>query len=301
MQTMGPAINDAVTTVPLPDGRRLAYAEYGDPSGKPIFLLHGFPDSRLTRNPDDALTASLGVRLIIPDRPGIGGSDFAPAGSLADRTDDISELAKHLGLDRFAVLGWSAGGPYALACAARIPDRVTLAGVACGFAPMDRPNALEGMSADMRRFIPLLRRMPWLARPMMSSLPKQYRKDPEKAFKKQFQHGLSDADARILAEPAIKENFFGGTLEAMRQGARGLAMEMQLLFARNWGFRLEDIRPPVHLWYGDADALVPVTTGRYLAECIPHAQLTVCPGEGHMLIIPRWAEILTALALQAGQ
>jgi pimeloyl-ACP methyl ester carboxylesterase len=293
MQTMDRS--SATLTCELSDGRTLAYAEYGDRSGDPLFLLHGFPDSRLTRYPDDALTASLGVRLLIPDRPGIGGSDFHPARSILDRVDDLVSLADHLALERFAVLGWSAGGPYALACAAKLPDRLTAVGVACGFAPMDRPNATEGMSTQMQRFIPLLRRLPWLARPMMASLPKQYRKNAERAFQKQFAHGLSPEDAQILARPEIRQNLLDGAVEAMRQGGRGPATEMQLLFARPWGFRLEDIVSEVHLWYGDADALVPLQTGRYLARTIPHAHLTVCAGEGHMLYATRWEELLSSL------
>jgi len=104
MQTLERA--ETATIITLADGRRLAYAEYGAASGKPVFLMHGFPDSHITRNPDDELTASLGVRLIIPDRPGIGGSDYKPARALVERVDDITALADHLGLGRFAVLGW---------------------------------------------------------------------------------------------------------------------------------------------------------------------------------------------------
>lgn len=286
------------TSIRLRDGRALSYAEYGDPDGRPLFLMHGFPDSRITRNPDDALTASLAVRLIIPDRPGIGLSDFTPARSLLQRVDDVAELADALGVRRFAVLGWSAGGPYALACAYKIPERLTAVGVACGFAPMDRPGATGGMNKDMQRFIPLLRRMPWMARLMMAPLPRQYRTDPEKAFRKQLGHGLSAADAQVFARPEIRANLLEGAVEAMRQGARGPALELQLLFARPWGFRLQDVVRDVHLWYGDADALVPLQTGSYLEATLPHGHLTVCVGEGHMLYVPRWAEMLRALTAQ---
>jgi pimeloyl-ACP methyl ester carboxylesterase len=283
------------TTVQLHDGRALGYAEYGDPLGTPVIFMHGFPDSHITRNPDDTLTASLGVRLIIPDRPGIGLSDFKPASSLLERVDDVVELADTLGLSRFAVLGWSAGGPYALACAYKIPDRLISVGVACGFAPFDRPGALEGMSKQMHQFIPLLRRVPWMARLMMAPLPGQYRKDPEKAFQKQFGSSLSTADARVMALSDVRSNLMEGAVEAMRQGARGPAIEMQLLFARPWGFRPEGISCEVSLWYGDADALVPLQMGRYLAGALSHCHLTVCHAEGHMLYVPRWAEMLRTL------
>jgi pimeloyl-ACP methyl ester carboxylesterase len=283
------------STVTLSGGRRLAYAEYGDPSGAPLVIMHGFPDCRLTRHPDDARTASLGVRVIIPDRPGIGASDRAPARSVLDRADDIARLADHLGLDRFAALGWSAGGPYALACAYRYPERLSAVGIACGMAPMDRPGATDGMPKHMQQFIPMVRRMPWLVRPMLSSLRGKYRKDPERAFRSQFESGLSPEDARVLEVPEIKENLLAGAVEAVRQGARGMATEMQCVFGRPWGFRPQDITAPVRLWYGDADAVVPLSAGRYLAGEIPNAQLTVCPGEGHMLFYTRWEEMLTTL------
>lgn len=282
-------------TVRLRDGRALGYAEFGDLTGKPVLMMHGFPDSRITRNPDDALTASLGVRLIIVDRPGTGLSDFKPARSLLDRVDDVAQLTDELGLDRFAVLGWSAGGPYALACAHILARRISAVGVACGFAPVDRPGATEGMPKNMRRFIPLLRRMPWVARPMMASLAKQYMKDPGKAFQKQFGGSMSEVDARVMDRPEIRRNMLDGAAEAMRQGSKGPASEVQLLFARAWGFRPGDIETEVWLWYGDADALVPLSTGRYLAEAIPNSRLVVCPGEGHMLFVTRWEEILSTL------
>jgi pimeloyl-ACP methyl ester carboxylesterase len=283
------------TTIQLRDGRTLGYAQYGDPAGKPLIFMHGFPDSHITRHPDDALTASLGVRLIIPDRPGIGLSSFKPARSLVERVEDVVELADLLKLPRFAVLGWSAGGPYALACAFKIPDRLTAVGVACGFAPLDRPGALAGMTREMKQFIPMLRRMPWMARLFMVSLPRQYQKNPERAFNKQFGTALSAADAQVMARPEIHANLLEGAVEAMRQGSRGPSMEMQLLFAYPWGFRPEDIPGKVSLWYGDADALVPLQMGHYLANILPYSNLTICQGEGHMLYVPRWTEILKTL------
>lgn len=283
------------TTLRLRDGSVLGYGEYGDANGQPVILLHGYPDSRLVRNPDDALTASLGVRLIIPDRPGIGLSSFKPARSLLERVDDIAELADALGLARFAVLGWSAGGPYALACAYKIPERLTGVGVACGFAPMDRPDATEGMSKNMQQGIALMRRLPWMTRLVTASLPGQYRKDPEKAFQQQFGQNLSSADAQVLAKPEVRANLLEGAVEAMRQGSRGPARELELLFARPWGFRPQEIKHEVSLWYGDADALVPLQMGQYLAAAIPQSHLTICEGQGHMLFVQRWEEILRTL------
>ena len=283
-------------TLRRPDGRTLGYAEFGAPSGTPVVSVHGYGDSRLTRHPDDFLAANLGVRLITFDRPGIGLSDYRAARSVLDWADDVAILADHLGLSRFAVLGWSGGGPHALACAYRFPDRLTAVGVVAGFAPFDRPRAADGMREDMRKFLPILRRLPWLSRLLTSSLPRDYRKDPAAAFEKQFGHGLPEADRQALEEPSIRANLLAGAVEAVRQGSRGLATDMQLFLARPWGFRPEEIRTAVHLWYGDADTLVPLQMGQYLAQTIPSSHLTVCPGEGHMIFYRHWADIVGTLA-----
>src|SRR5207245_3071247 len=104
--------------VRLPDGRRLAYDDAGDPAGRPLLFFHGLGASRRARHPDDGVAAGLGVRLLTVDRPGIGGSDPLLRRRLLDWPGDVAALADELGLDRFAVAGWSAGGPHALACAA---------------------------------------------------------------------------------------------------------------------------------------------------------------------------------------
>ena len=264
------------------DGRSIGFAEFGDPAGTPVVLLHGYGDSRLTRHPDDALAVNLGVRLITLDRPGIGLSDLRPARSVLDWTDDVKAVVDHLGLGRVALFGWSGGGPHALACAYRFPSRLTAVGVVAGFAPFDRPDATKGMRDDMRRFLPILRRFPMLARVMTASLPREYRKDPAAAFAKQFGHGLPDADRLALEDPQIHANLMDGAVEAVSQGSAGLATDMQLFLVRQWGFRPEEVACPVHLWYGDADTMAPPQMGQYLAQAIPESQLTIFPGEGHI-------------------
>jgi pimeloyl-ACP methyl ester carboxylesterase len=285
-------------TIRLRDGRLLGYAEFGDPSGIPLIFCHGWGDSRLTRHPDDARTAARGIRLITVDRPGFGLSDFQPRRTLLDWPTDVAALADALDLDRFALLGHSGGGPHVLACAVALPDRLTAVGVACGFAPMDRPDALAGMSRQMQQGVGLFSRMPWMARLLFASLPRQYRRNPERAFEQQFGHGLPDSDRAVLARPDVHANVLAGAVEALRPGSRGLAHEAPLFLGQAWGFRPEAIGIPVWLWYGDADSIVPLQMGRYLANAIPHSELTLYPGEGHMLHITHWDEIIGTLAAQ---
>ena len=120
----------------LADGRRLGYAEYGDPEGKPLFYCHGFPASRLEAALLDPSARKAGVRVVAADRPGCGLSDFQPDRRIGDWPGDVVELAGALGIDRFAVVGVSGGGPYALACARKIPQRLTAAAVVCGLGPV---------------------------------------------------------------------------------------------------------------------------------------------------------------------
>jgi len=117
--------NTECREITLRDGRMLAYAEYGSPKGLPIIHCHGTPSSRVEGDLtfSDTLAAELGVRIIVPDRPGMGRSDFQPNRCIVDWPNDVLELASALGLETFAVLGSSGGAPYAAACAALIPTR----------------------------------------------------------------------------------------------------------------------------------------------------------------------------------
>src|SRR6266508_5640095 len=118
----------------LADGRTLAYAEYGRPDGQPIIYCHGSPSLRVEGDLflHSATLADLGLRVIVPDRPGMGRSDFQPGRRIVDWPSDVLELARALEFDTFAVLGSSGGAPYAAACGALIPDRVRIVGLLGG-------------------------------------------------------------------------------------------------------------------------------------------------------------------------
>ena len=285
-------------TMRLRDGRTLGYGEFGLPNGKPIFFFHGWGDSRLTRHPDDTLTAAAAVRLITVDRPGFGLSDFQTHRTLLDWPSDIIQLADKLGLSRFGILGHSGAGPHALACAYKIPDRLAAVGISSGFAPMDRPNGTDGLSKQMQQGVKMFRHMPWMARLAFASLPKQYRSNAKQAFEKQFGPLLSSADRAVMENREVCDNHLQGAVEALRQGSTGLAHEAVLFMGRPWGFCPEDIRVKVWLWYGQDDAVVPPQMGQYLAHAIPNSHFTLFPGEGHMLHITHWTELLTTLANQ---
>ncbi len=148
------------TTIPLSDGRSLAYAEYGDPRGRPVFFFHGTPGSRFFR-PADEITRNMGVRLITADRPGYGLSTFQPGRRILDWPSDITQLADHLGINRFAVAGHSGGGPYVLACAAALPERVSAAALVAAAGPVDASAATLGMSQVNKLGFTFGRYAPW--------------------------------------------------------------------------------------------------------------------------------------------
>jgi pimeloyl-ACP methyl ester carboxylesterase len=162
LQEVSPDDRPATRFVRLNDGRQLAYTEVGDPDGMPILHQHGMPGSRLEHEAEPGFYRSLGVRVITPDRPGYGLSDFDPRRRLIDWPSDIAELADRLGLSRFGITGLSGGGIYALACAAAIPHRLTEVVVTGCPGPMQRPGALKDMRFMTRAGVLLGSRAPWL-------------------------------------------------------------------------------------------------------------------------------------------
>ena len=151
----------AFETVRLCDGRAVAYAEWGDPQGAPVIYFQGTPSCRLN-HPDEAIARMLGARLITIDRPGFGRSDAAPGRKLLDWPDDVAQIADALGLERFALIGISGGGPYVAACAYKIPKRLTNVAIVGGAGPIDSPGATEGMARERRWGARIMRHAPWL-------------------------------------------------------------------------------------------------------------------------------------------
>ena len=281
-------------TVTLADGRTLGFAEYGDPSGRPVLFFPGTPSGRLFHHPDESITRSLGARVFTIDRPGYGLSDFQPGRTLLDWPDDVVHLADALGIHRFSVAGISGGGPHVVACAFRIPDRLIAAAIVSGLGPIDWEGAMEGMPRDRRVGVRLGKRAPWLVRPLLWLTLNPHR-DSERFYERMVAQS-SEVDRATLARPEIRAMLIENWAEANRRGVRGYAWET-VIFSRPWGFRLEDIAMEVRLWHGEDDASMPIALGHYLARTIPKCHSTFLPGEGHFLVFDRWEEILTATVL----
>jgi pimeloyl-ACP methyl ester carboxylesterase len=277
----------------LRDGRSLAFAEYGEPGGKPVFFFHGMPGSRFF-HPQDEITTRLNVRLICMDRPGYGESTFQPGRSILDWPGDIAQLADQLGIGKFSVTGHSGGGPYVAACAYALPDRIASAAVLSGAGPVDSPDYTLTMSATNKLGMRVGRYIPWLLWQGMVWLV-YHRRAHDPAADMARGNGIRPkADDEELRKPEVQETCLCSELEAFRPGLQGTAWDARLL-TRPWGFPLEKIRIPVHLWHGTDDDQVPPGTARYIAGKIPGSRITIFENEAHLALFSHWEEILTQL------
>jgi pimeloyl-ACP methyl ester carboxylesterase len=277
----------------LVDGRRLGYAEYGDPHGRPVLFFHGLGTTRLVCPPDETAARDQGVRLIAVDRPGIGISDSLPGRRLLDWPLDVAQLADRLGIDRFAVVGWSGGGPYAAACGFWLPQRVSAVGMVSAPAPLAGAPAADYLRRFDRNAARAAGRAPWMIRLALWHWGRPQRRDPVRYFEESLA-AMCAADQAVLAEPELRGRMIANSAELYRQGGRGMYDEA-LVLARRWGFDLADLRVPVHIWHGVRDDVIPLTMARYLARSIPGARVRFYPDDGHHLLYRHWPEILAAL------
>ena len=280
----------------LPDGRQLCYAEYGDPDGKPVILVHGTPGSRLYWKSFPGFPFRSDLRIIAPDRPGYGLSDWKPGRTLLDWPDDVAALADALGLGRFTMTSVSGGGPETLACAWKIPERLTAVGILHSPSPPDAPGYFEEMSRTNRFFLRLAARSPWLMRKNMQFLAYMVRRNPSKYIDR-MSYKFSDPDKATLARPEIRTALLQNFVDALRHAESGRAYgdDVVLHHALPWGFSLEQIEVKVYLWQGEEDTGIPNTQARYMAEKLPNCQVTFIPNAGHLWHLDHMKEVMDTL------
>jgi pimeloyl-ACP methyl ester carboxylesterase len=271
----------ATKTLEADGGRVLAVDVTGDPDGTPVFLLHGTPGSRNGPRPRSSVLYRLGVRLISYDRPGYGRSTRHENRTVADAATDVARIADHLDIARFAIVGRSGGGPHALACAARLTERVTKTAVLVGLAPPDAPGLdwYGGMTADNvleysaanRDPSALIERLRWRADRAID--------DPDSLLPR-LQSDMTEPDKRVVADTAIRRLLRTTYREALRNGPDGWA-DYLLALRGEWGFALDAIKEPVVIWHGVDDNFSPVSHARWLADQIPRAEIRVQLGTAH--------------------
>jgi pimeloyl-ACP methyl ester carboxylesterase len=289
-----PAREDQIQLV---DGRRLAFAEWGDLTGRPVLYFHGMPHSRRFF-PDPAAAETSGVRAISVDRPGVGASDPQPGHRIADWPADVTALADALGLERIGVLGWSAGVSYTLACAALIPDRLTGAAVTSSNAALayllDEDPEPAWLDDDDRAVIAALPQGLEAAAAVASELGDEWVRGVQTRPETIIEGTTDPGDEWFFDDPARRKAFLDAVRDAVRQGVAGIA-PLWVAPLAPWGFRLEDIAMPVHLWTGANDLRTPPDQMRRLAEHIPNHTLTVWEDVGHLGIAKYMPDVLAEL------
>lgn len=279
-----PGVSDT-QAVAATDGRSLTIAEWGDPDGFPVFLLHGTPGSRFAGQAYSRAYATVGARVISYDRPGYGGSDRLRGRRVVDSVADVSAIADALGIERFAVNGNSWGGPHSLAVAARLPERVTRAACLAGVAPFDMPGF--DWFADMDTVN--INELGWaqegeeiLAREIertATGMLERVADDPSKVIGDETE--LSEADRAVMASPERYEAIRRDINEAFRNGVWGYVDDIFCLI-QPWGFDVTEIRVPTRISYGLTDVLVPPQHGEWLAHNVPNAEAVIDQQGGHM-------------------
>ena len=288
----GVTLNDS-HIMNLSDGRELGWIEFGTPDGWPVIGFHGTPGSRLQMGLNEAAVRRADVRLIAPDRPGYGLSTFQSDRRLIDWPGDVVELADHLGVDRFSIVGVSGGGPHAAVCASLLAHRVVAAGIVSGVGPLSDPQISAAESRFSRLLTAQFRRRSRILRTFFVVQAALVRRWPTKALDLMTKQ-LPPSDAEVLRRPELLNLFERDVTHASRTLGQAQAEDLAIA-ANDWGFDLGAITVPVFLWQGEADRNVPPLHAQVMHEAVPESVLRTFAGEGHFLVADRLEEILIAL------
>jgi len=290
-----------VLILKLPDGRTLEAVDEGEPGGTLLVFHHGSPGAAVPFEPFDRAAAKRGIRLVTLSRAGFGDSSRQEGRSVADAVADAAALADHLGVERFVTIGWSGGGPHALACAALLPGRGAAAATMAGVAPYDA-DGLEwtaGMGEDNQIEYPLAARDPeellrWMD-PQVEALSVVR---PEEIVA-ELRSVISPVD-EAMVDGELGELLAASFRRAFRNGPWGW-YDDDLAFVRPWGFDPSSIAVPVSIWQGREDLMVPFAHGEWLVEHVPTGRSRLRPEHGHLsLAVGAIGEILDDLLEAAG-
>jgi pimeloyl-ACP methyl ester carboxylesterase len=281
--------------VELPDGRGLGFAQYGDPDGEVVLWFHGTPGARQQVPPDINEEADRrGFRVIGIERPGTGLSTPFSYARIVDWAADIEVVVDRLGIDRFATVGLSSGGPFVLAVCHELGDRVVAGAVLGGVGPTRGPEAAPGITRLLPPFEPLLGALRVPAGELLTHVVRPLCRFGSPAFDL-YARIAPASDRTVMKVPEMKAMFLHDIISAAAGGLRAPVSDL-VLFSRDWGFSLADIEVPVKFWNGDADGIVPLSHGEVQAGLVPGAELVVCPGGGHFAGFLLAADVLGWIA-----
>jgi pimeloyl-ACP methyl ester carboxylesterase len=278
------------TVVRVADGTDVGVYEYGDPDGHPVLTFHGVPACGAGFAWADEPARARGLRIIAPDRPGVGLSTPIDKWGVADYPAMIARLASALGLSRWSVWGYSGGGPYAVAVAAGLPQQVDALAVAAGMGEVGTWANADDFAKTDRQMLSLAVKHPAVARVMMSATGRLARLSPKSAVRS-FEKELSETDRALLPSLGDPAEAIALFTQAFLRGGRGVVDDYRAI-AGAWGVDFATITAPTRVFQGTADTMVPAQHADGLVERIPGAELVSWPGEGHLGTIAHVEEIL---------
>ncbi len=284
--------------IQLHDGRMLGYFEFGAPDGKPVFYFHGSGvGSAIYAKTISSQAEKNNIRLISPDRPGIGNSDPKNCRTISDWTEDLMQLADALKLSTFSILSQSAGSAYAFACMQMLPDRVSKASIVSGLYPMHDKSLRQGLPSSSRIMTGMLVNSPdWIIRKMLAGTKTQLDKDPDTILVK-MEKKAQPVEKEILADPSFSSIYLDSIKHAYKQGTNAVAADFRLCFA-DWGLKLSEIKNMVHIWHGEKDASSPVLLSKRNEQLLPNCSAVYYPDDTHMSVLHRHIdEIFSTLAI----
>ena len=278
------------------DGRVVEYLVEGPAGGRPLVMHHGTPGAALVLGPVAEAAARHGLRFVAHSRPGYAGSTAQPGRRVADVAGDVAALLDAVGADDFVTLGWSGGGPHALATAALLPDRCRAAAILAGIAPYEADGLdwMGGMGEENVIEFGAAASSPEALDKFLAEASAGMKDVQPDDLIAAFGDLLSEVDQAALRD-GLAEYLAPTCRAAVSRGYDGWRDD-DLAFLGDWGIDLASIRIPVSIWQGDQDRMVPYAHGRWLGAHIPHATTHLIPGEGHLSLIKNIDTIVAALA-----
>ena len=281
-------------TVHTAGNREVSVYDYGDPAGAPVFALHGTPACGAGFDLSEVPARERGLRIIAPDRPGIGHSTAVPLPAVADYAPEFAALADALEISRFTLLGYSGGGPYALAVAAALGERVQSMSIIAGAGEIGTWATLSDLARSDRQLTWLALHVPIAARVTLRTAELLARVAPRVALWS-AEEGMGASDRAVMSALGSPRQSLALFTQALTHSSAGVVEDYARL-GRPWNVDLSRISVPVHCWHGTADTFVPLAHTEALLERLPQARLTTWPGEGHLALITHVEEVLDDIA-----
>jgi pimeloyl-ACP methyl ester carboxylesterase len=276
-------------------GRKLEVREYGDDAGHTVFFFHGLIGSHYQAAYIADQAREHGLRIIAPNRPGVGASEFVERKSPLEAVDDIEDVAAVLGLFEFSVIGISGGTPYALATLLRLGSRIRTVTLISGMGPMRLPGALEGMDRRRRLILAVGSRYPQVARRRLRTELVRFRADPDR-FLRRLIATWSVSDRQLFKRKEVYDLFMKDLHQVFTEGQGPESLAQELTLYRNYGFSLKDLPAyrRITLWQGLDDNIVPPAMAWQLIQTLPNREAHFVPG-GHFVAVDIAGQIITRL------